>query len=417
MSRIMMAGNRAILTQRSSKREATLLMVPGDDETLPLRAGRSAGVSGWVVFALLIVIAALLYKYAVPIKSELHDVTAGPRSITARGDLSNIEQTQIEIFRQAAPSVVNITAAMLGMLPNSNVTEIPQGTGTGFVWSDDGYIVTNYHVVQDFDRLYVTLADNTTHEGRRVGSDPNYDLAVLKIDVSRATLPVLPVGTSSDLDVGQNVYAIGSPFGLDQTLTTGVISGLDREIRSDNGRLFDVIQTDAAINPGNSGGPLLDSAGRLIGVNTAIYSPGSGTSAGVGFAVPVDTVNRVVPDLIRFGYVDRPALGVTIFPDTAVAMLQGRGLISREATGVLIRTVLPGTGAAAAGLRETEELRSGEFRLGDIIMAIDGRPTADRSALFDALDHHRVGDGVTLTIFRDGRTQDISLKLQERLEQ
>src|SRR5690606_8797047 len=183
---------------------------------------QQAGVSGWIVVALLIVIAALLYKYAVPIQSDLHDPNAAPRSITARGDLSEIEKSQIEIFRQAAPSVVNITAATLGMLPNADVTEIPQGTGTGFIWSADGYIVTNYHVVQDFRRLYVTLAHNTTHRAERVGDDPNYDLAVLKIDSGSGSLPVLPVGTSTDLVVGQNVYAIGSPFGLDQTLTTGV---------------------------------------------------------------------------------------------------------------------------------------------------------------------------------------------------
>jgi S1-C subfamily serine protease len=374
---------------------------------------RSTGVSGWVVLALLIVIAALLYRYAVPIQSDLHDPGASPRAVTARGDLSNVEKTQIEIFQQAAPSVVNVTAAVLGMLPNADVTEVAQGTGTGFVWSTDGYIVTNYHVVQDFDRLYVTLPNNETYEGRRVGDDPNYDLAVLKIDVDSSPLQELPLGTSRDLRVGQNVYAIGSPFGLDQTLTTGVISGLEREIRSENGRLFDVIQTDAAINPGNSGGPLLDSAGRLIGVNTAIYSR-SGTNAGVGFAIPVDTVNRVVPDLIRLGYVDRPALGVTIFPDTALQILKGQRLIPRDVTGVLIRAVLPGTQAERAGLQGTEELPAGGFRLGDVIVALEDRPTPDRSALFDALDRHEVGDEITLTVYRDGRLVDITLTLQQR---
>jgi S1-C subfamily serine protease len=373
-------------------------------------------VNAWIVVALLIVIAALLYKYAVPIRSDLHDPWAEPRSVTARGDLSQIETTQIEIFRQAAPSVVHITSAMLGMLPNTDVTEIAQGSGTGFLWSTDGYIVTNYHVVQEFDRLYVTLADNTTHLGRRVGTDPNYDLAVLKIDNGTSSLPVLPVGTSEDLQVGQSVFAIGSPFGLDQTLTTGVISGLDREIRSENGRLFDVIQTDAAINPGNSGGPLLDSAGRLIGVNTAIYSA-SGTNAGVGFAVPVDTVNRVVPDLIRLGYVDRPTLGVQIFPDNAVRILQSQGHLSPEATGVLVRSVLPGTSAETAGLRGTREVRPGEYQLGDVILAIDGRRTADRSALFDALDRHEVGDTVSLSIHRDGAARELELVLQARPDQ
>lgn len=386
-----------------------------DDRDIETRAkGHAPGVSGWVVFALLIVIAALLYRYAVPIRSDLHDPGATARSVAARGDLSNVEQTQIEIFEEAAPSVVNITAAALGMLPNADVTEIPQGTGTGFVWSADGYIVTNHHVVQDFDRLYVTLPDNTTLEGERVGADANYDLAVLKIATGAIPLRVLPLGTSSDLRVGQNVYAIGSPFGLDQTLTTGVISGLEREIPSANGRLFDAIQTDAAINPGNSGGPLLDSAGRLIGVNTAIYSPNSGTSAGVGFAVPVDTVNRVVPDLIRLGYVNRPTLGVTIFPDSAVQMLQSQRLLAREATGVLVRSVVPGSGAAEAGVRPTIEMPSGPPQLGDVITALDGRAILDRSTLFDALDQHNAGDTITVTVYRDGRLIDVPVTLHER---
>src|SRR5690606_11780528 len=264
--------------------------------------------------------------------------------------------------------------------------------------------------------LYVTLADNTTHLAEQVGGDANYDLAVLKIDNGATALPVLPVGTSADLQVGQSVYAIGSPFGLDQTLTTGVISGLDREIRSQNGRLFDVIQTDAAINPGNSGGPLLDSAGRLIGVNTAIYSA-SGTNSGVGFAVPVDTVNRVVPDLIRLGYVDRPTLGVHTFPDTAVRILQSRGYLPGEASGVLVRSVIPGTSAEAAGLRGTREGRPGEFQLGDVMLAVAGRRTADRSALFAALDRHQVGDRVGLSVYRDGATHELEVVLQARTEQ
>jgi S1-C subfamily serine protease len=266
-------------------------------------------------------------------------------------------------------------------------------------------------VVREFDRLYVTLADNTTHEGRRVGEDANSDLAVLKIDVGPSPLPVLPVGTSADLAVGQNVYAIGSPFGLDQTLTTGVISGLRREIGAENGRLTDVIQTDAAINPGNSGGPLLDSAGRLIGVNTAIYSPSSGTYSGVGFAIPVDTVNRVVPDLIRLGYVDRPTLGVVVFQDSAIRMAQGQGYLPRDVQGVLIRSVIPGTGAADAGLRGTTDVQ-----LGDVILAVDGRDTPDQSALFEALDRHSAGDEVELLIFRDGRKTSVSLVLQQRRE-
>jgi S1-C subfamily serine protease len=221
-----------------------------------------------------------------------------PRAVTPRGDLAAEEKTMIEIYNNAKPSVVHITTTGLRRDEYFRIQEVPEGTGSGFIWNDAGYVVTNYHVVRNARTVYVTLWDKTTYVGTVVGTQPDKDLAVLHIDAPKAKLRPIPIDKSSDLQVGQKAYAIGNPFGLDHTLTTGVISALNREIESvTHQAIRNVIQTDAAINPGNSGGTLLDSAGRLIGVNTAIYSP-SGTSAGIGFAIPVDTVNEVVPKLI-----------------------------------------------------------------------------------------------------------------------
>jgi S1-C subfamily serine protease len=219
-----------------------------------------------------------------------------------RGELAADEQSTIALYKRCAPSVVHITSLARQTNPYTlNVQQIPRGTGSGFVWSKDGFVVTNYHVIQGASGATVTLADGTSHRARLVGAYPDKDLAVLRIDAPAAALYPIDVGTSADLQVGQKVFAIGNPFGLDQTLTTGVISALNREIESVTGRpIRGVVQTDAAINPGNSGGPLLDSYGRLIGVNTAIASP-NGASAGIGFAIPVDEVNRVVPELIAKG--------------------------------------------------------------------------------------------------------------------
>ncbi len=276
---------------------------------------------------------------------------------------------------------MHITTASLNVLRGYDVTEVLCGTGTGLIWSDDGYIVTNHHVLEGTQRAYVMLADNTNYQAQFVGDAPAHDLAVLTIDAGPTKLTILPLGTSADLQVGQNVYAIGSPFVLDQTLTTGVISGLGREISSPNGRIVDVIPTDAAINPGNSGGPLLDSARRLIGVNTAISSPSSGTYPGVRFAMPVDAVNRVVPDLIAHGRVIRPGLGVLIFSDASMQELQSRGHLSAGQSGVLIRQVLPGGAAAQAGLRGTVLGANGQNEWGDLIVAVNGRVMTDSRAL------------------------------------
>jgi len=370
-------------------------------------------VNGWLVVALLMVVAALLLRYRLPILSDLHDPDARPRAITPRGELSNVEKTQIEIFREASTSVVHITTAALARTSDFGVARVPQGTGTGFVWREDGYIVTNFHVVNGAESAVVTLADNSTYSASLVGVEPSKDLAVLKINAERGALKAIPIGSSSELQVGQNVYAIGSPFGLQQTLTTGVISGLGREIRSlNNAVIRDVIQTDAAINPGNSGGPLLDSAGRLIGVNTAIYS-NSGSSAGIGFAIPVDTVNRIIPDLIRYGRVERPALGIEIVPDSVLEDMRRNGIAGLDADGVLIQTVLPGSAAEEAGLQGTrfDEQRR-QYVLGDLIVAFNGDPITRTADLFAALDDATVGETVQLTVLRDGESLDVDLTLQ-----
>ncbi len=244
----------------------------------------------------------------------------------------------------ASPSVVYLTSLALKRdIFSLNLFEIPHGAGSGFVWDQDGHIITNFHVIQEASGARVTLADHSVWDAQLVGTAPDQDLAVLYINAPKHQLKPIAIGTSGDLQVGQKVFAIGNPFGLDQTLTTGIISALGREINAVTGRTISgVIQTDAAINPGNSGGPLLDSAGRLIGVNTAIYSP-SGVSTGIGFAVPVDTVNRVVPQLIRHGRIIRPGLGVRIADDATARRF---GL-----QGVLIIQVEKGSAAETAGLR------------------------------------------------------------------
>ena len=254
-------------------------------------------------------------------------------------------------------------------------------------------------------RWTVTLGDHSHWDARFVGGTEDKDLAVLKIDASAEQLKPIPLGVSHDLQVGQKVFAIGNPFGLDQTLTTGIVSALGREIRSLSDRpIQDVIQTDAAINPGNSGGPLLDSAGRLIGVNTQIASP-SGASAGIGFAIPVDTVNLVVPELIRHGRIERPILGVVLWPDN---VRQRKG-----AEGVLLRQVPPESPAGKAGLRGTDYDRFGNLqRIGDMIVKIDDRPTPNTEALQDALGNYKVGDEVRVTFVRDGQEQTATVRLQ-----
>ena len=349
-----------------------------------------AAVVGW-----------LLYQTFQP---ALHDPEAVSRPVTARGDLAGDEQNTIDIFRNAAPSVVYITSiAVRRNLFSLNVYEIPQGTGSGFIWDRQGRIVTNFHVISDASRLEATLADHSTWKASLVGAAPDRDLAVLQITAPAGKLQPITVGESKNLLVGQKVFAIGNPFGLDQTLTTGVVSALGREITAVTGRtIHDVIQTDAAINPGNSGGPLLDSAGRLIGVNTAIYSP-SGASSGIGFAVPVGEVNRVVPQIISKGKVLRPGLGVTLANRSLTGEL---GL-----EGVLVLKVLPGTSAEQAGLRGTTQVGDG-LVLGDIILAVNGRKVTDYDSLRDEVERYQVGETVALTLLRDDATAEVNVRLE-----
>jgi len=329
-----------------------------------------------------------------------------PRPVAPRGDLTSDERANIELFRRASPSVVFITThALRRDVFTLNVYEIPRGSGSGFVWDRQGHVITNFHVIQGANRAQVTLNDQSTWEAETVGVAPEKDLAVLRIDVPPERLPPIPLGRSSDLAVGQKVLAIGNPFGFDQTLTTGVISAVGREIESlARIPIRDVIQTDAAINPGNSGGPLLDSSGRLIGVNAAIYSP-SGLYAGIGFAIPVDTVNWVVPELIAHGRLVRPTLGVDVAADRIAANL---GL-----EGALILEVVPGTGADQAGLRSTTRDRRGRLLLGDLIVAIEGQPVASANDVFLILERRRVGEPVTVTIEREGRRRELEVRLGE----
>jgi len=328
--------------------------------------------------------------------ASLNDPRAAARSVAPRGELWSDEKSTITLFRQASPSVVNITAIGVQRdLFTLNLYQIPQGTGSGFIWDKSGNVITNFHVIQEADAAQVTLGDQSTWKARVVGMAPDKDLAVLRIDAPADRLRPIPVGTSKDLQVGQYVFAIGNPFGLDQTLTTGVISALGREIESVTRRpIQGVIQTDAAINPGNSGGPLLDSAGRLIGVNAAIYSP-SGTSAGIGFAIPVDTVNRIVPELIRYGKVTRPGIGVQIAEEQLAERL--------GVTGVLVVDVVPGSAAAKAGIQPTRRESSGRVRLGDVIVAIDGIKVESPNDLFLLLERYKVGDVVNVSLLRDGK--------------
>jgi S1-C subfamily serine protease len=324
---------------------------------------------------------------------------AAPRAVTPRGPLAADEVADIEMFRRTSPSVVHITtlAAQRDMF-SLNVQQVPRGTGTGFVWDEQGHIVTNFHVIQGGSAARVTLSDQSTHEAELVGAFPDRDLAVLRIKAPRDKLPPIALGSSRDLVVGQRVYAIGNPFGLDQTLTTGIVSALNREIESFNERTIrGVIQTDAAINPGNSGGPLLDSAGRLIGVNTQIASP-SGASAGIGFAIPVDEVNRIVPRLIRDGRFVRPALGVTAGPPGLQRAL-------RLPKGVPLVQVAPGSPAARAGLQPFRRGRGNEIIAGDVITAVNDEPVESLDDVLALLERRQPGERITLSVWRAGQSR------------
>ncbi len=315
------------------------------------------------------------------------------------------ERNTVDIFRAASSSVVFInTTEYRRQLFSRNVSEVPRGSGSGFVWDDRGHIVTNFHVIQGSQNITVTIPDGSVLDAEVVGHDPNKDIAVLRIDVSKVRLDPLPRGDFTDLMVGQKVIAIGNPFGLDQTLTTGVVSALGREIRSVAGTtITDVIQTDASINPGNSGGPLLDSSGRLIGINTAIYST-SGSSAGIGFAVPISTVKRIVPQLIEFGRTQRAGLGIRLIEDDLA--------IRWGIRGVIISEVQRNGAADRAGLRGTVQNRRGEIILGDIIIAIDDQQIQRYDDLYLALDNFNPGDEIQIRYLRDREEQETRVRLQ-----
>jgi S1-C subfamily serine protease len=327
-------------------------------------------------------IATLLIALACQASADLH----------AREYLSfktDDEANTMEVFRRASPAVVYVThTAIRRDVFNFNVYEIPRGSGTGFVWDRRGHVVTNFHVVRGADRVSVTLQDGSEWPARLVGAAPEKDLAVLRIEAEPDRLATLPVGDSDELEVGRKVLAIGNPFGLDTTLTTGVVSALGREINAPgNRKIRDVIQTDAAVNPGNSGGPLLNSLGQLVGVNTAIFSP-SGAYAGISFAIPVNTVKRYVPQLIANGRISRPVLGIEMASD--------RWARANGIRGVVITQVLPGSPAERAGLRGPSRDPLGKLRLGDVIVGLDDEAVNTIDELLAALEQRAPGDRVEL---------------------
>ncbi|MBL8729587.1 MAG: trypsin-like peptidase domain-containing protein [Planctomycetes bacterium] len=319
-----------------------------------------------------------------------------PRPVAPRGDLMEIEKTTTSIFERLAPSVVHITTEALARTVYGDVRRYPEGTGTGFLWDDSGTVVTNYHVVKTVveagSQLKVALGEEL-FDGAVVGTSPRHDIAVLRIVAPPHNLAAIPIGTSADLKVGQYVLAIGNPFGFDRSLSTGTISALNRSIGTEQSQQMDgLIQTDAAINPGNSGGPLLDSAGRLIGMNTAIYSP-SGSSAGIGFAVPVDIINEVVPSLLD-GTAAQRHLGVTVGQTVRVDRSSGFSV------GVPVLGLEPGAGAEAAGIQPFQVSNNRITTWGDIIVAIDGTPVRNQDELRRMLRGRKRGETVSVKLVR-----------------
>jgi putative serine protease PepD len=322
--------------------------------------------------------------------------------------LATDEQNNVEVYKAISPGVVSIKSTSYRQDFFGQVEE-GQGSGSGSVIDDQGHILTNFHVIEGAQKLSVSIGGDKTYPATVVGGDPDTDLAVIKIEAPRAQLTIVPLGDSDALVVGQKVLAIGNPFGFDRTLTTGVISGLQRPIRARNDRPIEgAIQTDASINPGNSGGPLLDSHGRMIGINSQILSP-SGASAGVGFAIPVSIAKRIVPELIKNGMVRRPKLGVST---RSVKDLKDQVRLPAS-EGVLIIYVAPGGSAAVAGLRGTEQTGDGDIVLGDIITTIDGDKVSSTDDLYRILDKHKLGDVVKVEVVRDNGTATVSVRLLE----
>lgn len=324
------------------------------------------------------------------------------RAVTARGDLAGFEKTAIEVFRNAAPSVVYIYTQKQGSGYFGEDRRTRQGTGSGFIWDRAGHVITNHHVVSGATRVFVRFDKGEVFPARLVGSSPDHDLAVLRVSASATQLRPIPIGKSSNLQIGQSVFAIGNPFGLSRTLTTGIVSSLDRSLPTRTGReITGVIQTDAAINPGNSGGPLIDSAGRLIGVNTAIASR-TGSYSGIGFAVPVDTVNNIVPQIIKRGKPARPGIGIRAASSELAAQL--------GVEGVVVYDVVPGGAADKAGLRGLDLQRQ---QVGDVITAVNGVKVRSVSELATQLEKVGIGKVAKLTVRRGSNEMEISVTLTD----
>ncbi len=319
------------------------------------------------------------------------------------------EESTVKVFEQYSPSVVFIKNASLQWdWFSTYLYEVPQGAGSGFIWDNQGHIVTNFHVIYQAYKIEVFLSDQQSYEAKVVGVSPDHDLAVLKINAPEKLLKSIPIGNSKDLRVGQRAISIGNPFGLDYSLTTGVVSALGRSMRSIGGRkIQDVIQTDAAINPGNSGGPLLDSSGNLIGVATMIYSP-SGASAGVGFAIPVNTVKRIVPQLIQFGKIKKVGLGLVLVPDHVRERLRLKGPMIFESQA--------GGAADQAGLRATQRDFKGDIIYGDVIMSLDDRRIKNNEDLIEYLEDKNAGDKINIKFLRGQEEQSTTAILQELMD-
>ncbi len=329
--------------------------------------------------------------------------TASVLAETPIGNLTPDERNNIDVFQRTNKSVVYVTNSQVKRdLYSRNIQEIPAGAGTGFVWDRKGLIVTNFHVIQGASKIKITLWDHSSWDGEVVGSAPNKDLAVIRIRAPRDKLYPIKPGDSNMLDVGRKVLAIGNPFGLDTTLTIGVVSALGREIEADGRRIKDLIQTDAAINPGNSGGPLLNSKGELVGVNTIIISS-SGASAGVGFAIPVNAVKEIVPQLIQHGRIMRPIIGITTVHDSIARRYRIKG--------VIVYQVPEGSNADRAGMVGVRQDKKGNITLGDIITKVDQYPIQNSSDLYDALEEYKPGDTVTLETVLGNRNRKYKIQL------
>jgi S1-C subfamily serine protease len=338
----------------------------------------------------------------------VHRVEPTPRPIVPRGELGADERATIRLFEAAKSSVVYIsTVERVLDVWSRNIMTVPRGTGSGFVWDDEGHVITNLHVIEGAAEANVRLSDGRDYPAALIGTSATHDIAVLRIRVPSNRPTPIPIGTSHDLQIGQKVFAIGNPFGLDWSLTTGIVSASDRSLTEDNGVVIQhLVQTDAAINPGNSGGPLLDSAGRLIGMNTAIYSP-SGASAGVGFAVPVDTVNRVVPEIIATGHYAPPSLGIETDELLSRSIARQLGVVGAAVARVPMRTA-----GARAGLRGARLGPRDSIIPGDVIVAVNGKDVDSVARLLARLDDFKAGDTITLTVWRDGRKMQVPATLQ-----